>query len=103
MSTEKEKMLRGDLYDPSDDQLSMERRRARELLKAFNDSRPQELKRRRHLLNELFGAGAGKVWIEPPFQCDYGSNIHLGQSVFFNFNCVVLDCARVDIGDNVLI
>src|SRR5690606_2678022 len=103
MSTEKDKMLRGDLYDPSDDQLVMERRRARELLKAFNDSRPQELKKRRNLLTELFGTSGGKVWIEPPFQCDYGSNIHLGQSVFFNFNCVILDCAQVEIGDNVLI
>ena len=102
MSTEKDKMLRGELYDPSDDQLVLERRRARELLKAFNDSRPQELKKRRNLLTELFGTRGGKVWIEPPFQCDYGSNIHLGQSVFFNFNCVILDCARVEIGDNVL-
>lgn len=41
------------------------------------------------------------VWIEPPFHCDYGSNIILGDKVYFNFNCVILDCAAVTIGSNV--
>ena len=102
MASEKEKMLRGELYDPRDPQLEQERRRARELLKAFNDSRPQELKRRRQLLGELLNHPGHGIWIEPPFFCDYGYNIRLGQSVFFNFNCVVLDPGLVEIGDNVL-
>src|SRR5690606_23868494 len=48
---------------------------------------------------ELFGAGGETVWMQPPFFCDYGSNIELGERVFFNFNCVVLDVCRVTIGN----
>ena len=55
--------------------------------------------RRRPILQELFGAGGDSVWMQPPFFCDYGSNILLGQRVFFNFNCVVLDVCQVKIGD----
>src|SRR5207302_10171243 len=50
----------------------------------------------------LFGAVGEGVWIEPPFQCDYGGNITLGDRVYFNFNCVVLDPAPVAIGSDVL-
>lgn len=50
----------------------------------------------------MFGAIGENVWIEPPFFCDYGQNIRVGANVFFNFNCVVLDVAPVEIGDNVL-
>jgi maltose O-acetyltransferase len=57
----------------------------------------QEL--RRSILVELFGRGGDSVWMQPPFFCDYGSNIHLGERVFFNFNCVVLDVCEVRIGD----
>lgn len=48
---------------------------------------------------ELFGKGGDSVWMQPPFFCDYGSNIHLGERVFFNFNCVVLDVCQVTIGN----
>ena len=61
----------------------------------------QELRRR--ILLDLFGRGGDSVWMQPPFYCDYGTNILLGQRVFFNFNCVVLDCAAVTIGANVLL
>ena len=54
---------------------------------------------RRRLLRELFGTGGDSVWMQPPFFCDYGTNIHLGERVFFNFNCVVLDVCPVTIGD----
>jgi maltose O-acetyltransferase len=102
MSREKEKMLGGELYDASDAALVEERRRARELLTVLNGSRDEQQELRRGLIRELFGATGERVWIEPPFYCDYGSNIYLGSAVFFNFNCVILDPARVDIGDNVL-
>lgn len=102
MKTEKQKMLAGELYDPSDPQLSREREHARRLLKQFNDSPADAaLERVRLLWALLADAGAG-AWIEPPFFCDYGSNIHLGEQVFFNFNCVVLDVAPVSIGSRVL-
>jgi hypothetical protein len=51
------------------------------------------------IARELFGAGGDSVWIQPPFHCDYGSNIELGERVFFNFDCVVLDVCRVRVGD----
>lgn len=102
MVTEKEKMLRGELYNAADPQLVMERRRARNLLKAFNDTLDEEQDRRQQLLGELLGALGRNVVIEPPFYCDYGTNITLGDGVFFNFNCVVLDVTPVEIGSNVL-
>jgi len=101
MRTEKEKMLAGELYDPLDPQLSSERLRCRDLLKRINDTREDQTQERTDLLNQLFGAETG-VWIQPPFFCDYGTNIQLGSKVFFNFNCVVLDVMQVKIGSNVL-
>ena len=102
MTTEKEKMLNGELYDAMDPQLSGERRRARELCKALNDSHDKEQALRETIIRELFGGAGEAIWIEPPFYCDYGANITLGDNVFFNFNCVILDPAAVVIGSNVL-
>jgi len=102
MKTEKEKMLAGDLYNALDPQLSQERLRARLLLKALNDSREDAVEERTQLLKELLpNAGAG-LWLQPPFYCDYGTNIRLGEKVFFNFNCVVLDVTYVTIGSRTL-
>src|SRR5215831_11341276 len=101
MKTEKEKMLAGELYDPLDPELSRERQRCRELCKLLNDSREDQQEDRRRILAELFGYPTD-AWIQPPFFCDYGRNIALGSKVFFNFNCVVLDVMRVEIGSNVL-
>lgn len=101
MKTEKEKMLAGELYDPLDPELCRERERCRELCKRLNDSHEHQQDERRHLLNELFGA-ENDAWVQPPFFCDYGTNITVGKKVFFNFNCVVLDVMPVMIGTNVL-
>jgi maltose O-acetyltransferase len=101
MKSEKEKMLAGELYNALDPQLAAERQRARLLLRQFNDSREDEPAERARILGDLFGAAAD-ISIEPPFFCDYGTNIALGRHVFFNFNCVILDVARVRIGDHVL-
>lgn len=100
--TEKEKMLAGELYDAQDPQLVAERRRARDLLARLNASRDGERELRMGMMRELFGGMGKGVWIEPPFFCDYGGNIQLGDRVFFNFNCVVLDVARVTIGSDVM-
>jgi len=54
------------------------------------------------VIRELFGGVGDAVWIEPPFYCDYGTNIVLGSNVYFNFNCVILDPASVTIGDNAM-
>jgi maltose O-acetyltransferase len=101
MITEKEKMLAGELYDPLDAQLCLERERCRDLCQALNESREAETEERRRILTELLGQ-ATDAWIQPPFYCDYGTNITVGSKVFFNFNCVVLDVMRVTIGSHVL-
>jgi maltose O-acetyltransferase len=101
MSTEKEKMLAGELYDPLDEQLCRERQRARDLCQALNASREDAREERARILRELLGRETD-IWVQPPFFCDYGTNIAVGEKVFFNFNCVVLDVMPVRIGSNVL-
>jgi maltose O-acetyltransferase len=98
MKTDRQKMLAGELYDPLDPELVEARGRARDLCQALNASREDEQDGRRKILMELFGAGGDSVWMQPPFFCDYGVNIELGERVFFNFNCVVLDVCPVRIG-----
>ena len=102
MTTEREKMLAGALYDPSDADLVQARDRARDLCQALNATREAEVDERRRILRALFGPGGESVWMQPPFYCDYGSNIVLGERVFFNFNCVVLDVAQVRIGEHTM-
>lgn len=99
MDTERRKMLAGELYDPFDPELVAARERARDLCRELNDTREAQHAERRRILHELFGSGGDTVWLQPPFFCDYGTNIHLGTRVFFNFNCVVLDVCEVRIGD----
>lgn len=103
MPTEKEKMLAGEAYDPFDPELVAARERARDLCWDLNASRERDQTTRRTLLAQLFACGGDSAWIQPPFFCDYGSNIFLGERVYFNFNCVVLDVCRVTIGDFTLI
>jgi maltose O-acetyltransferase len=95
-------MTAGEMYDPMDPELVAGRDRARELSLALNATRPSELEERRRILRELFGAGGDSVVLEPPFFCDYGFNIELGERVFFNFNCVILDVCPVRIGSHTL-
>jgi maltose O-acetyltransferase len=99
MPTEREKMLAGEFYDPLDAELVTARTRARDLCWELNATRDADEALRRRILTQLFGTGGDSVWMQPPFFCDYGSNIHLGNRVFFNFNCVVLDVCEVRIGD----
>lgn len=100
--TEKEKMLAGQLYDPTDPLLEYERLDARELLYDFNNSRPSKMPFRTAILKKLFGKTGKNIYIEPMFQCDYGYNIKVGENFFANFNCVILDVMEVNIGDNVM-
>ena len=97
--SEKQKMLAGELYDPLDVELAAARVRARDLCQDLNATREGEHERRRGILAQLFGQGGDTVWMQPPFFCDYGEHILLGERVFFNFNCVVLDVCQVRIGD----
>lgn len=103
MATERQQMLAGELYDPMDAELVVARARARDLCQALNATREAEQEERRRILQDLFAAGGDSVWMQPPFFCDYGTNIELGERVFFNFNCVVLDVCHVRIGSFTLL
>ena len=96
MGSGKDKMLAGELYRASDPQLVAERRRCRTLLQAFNPEPDEE--ERLALLRELLGRIGSGSFIQPPFACDYGTNVSIGDEVFVNFNAVILDCAPVTIG-----
>jgi maltose O-acetyltransferase len=102
MKTEKEKMLDGELYDPLDKQLSDERLKTRLLIKELNDTREDQVEERNRILKELIPDARPGLWLQPPFYCDYGTNMKTGEKVFFNFNCVVLDVAEVSIGSRTL-
>ena len=101
MPSEREQMLAGELYDPQDPDLQQARARARGLCETLNGSGLAD-DHRRQLLGELFAAGGDTVTLCAPFYCDYGCNLYLGEGVFFNYNCVVLDACEVRIGAHTL-
>lgn len=101
--TEREKMLAGEMYLPSDPELVAMRLRARSLTRLYNATREDEGSRRDELLGQLFGRLGPRAEIEPPFHCDYGAHIRAGARLYMNFGCVVLDCAEVVLGDEVFI
>ena len=99
---ERERMLAGELYDPFDPELVAARAHARDLCQTLNATREADVEERRQIALDLFGSGGDSVWLQPPFFCDYGAHIDLGERVFFNFNCIVLDVCRVRIGSYTL-
>lgn len=98
--TEKEKMLAGLMYDPSDPDLAKARRRVRLLFHKFNHLSADHSEERSKILYDIFGEAGENLFVEPPFYCDYGTNIKAGKNVYMNFNCCILDVAEVRIGDN---
>ncbi len=102
LSSEKEKMLRGEMYDASDPVLEAERSTARALRHRLNVTEYDDPACYRNIIAALLPNCSPDIWIEPPFYCDYGYNIIAGERVFFNYNCVVLDVCRVTIGAHVL-
>ncbi|MEC5423493.1 sugar O-acetyltransferase [Virgibacillus sp. C22-A2] len=103
MKTEKEKMIRGELYNPADKGLSNDRIRARSLVRSFNETSEAEEEKRTSLVKEMLGSTGEKIYIESAFRCDYGYNIHVGENFYANFDCTILDGGRVTIGDNCMI
>ncbi len=103
MPSEKEKMLSGKAYHAFDQELLRERQRAKEMIFDFNALRPKEIRKRNGILKTLFGKTNGQFFIEPPFRCDYGYNIEIGENFYANYNLIILDCAKVTIDSNVLV
>ena len=93
-------MLAGERYDASDPELVADRERARALTSAYNRTLAEDGARREEILSTLFGSLGAGCEIEPPFRCDYGYNVHVGDDFYANFGCVVLDVRRVEFGPN---
>lgn len=102
MDSEKAKMIAGELYDPMDSELLEDREHAREVTRRFNrtDAPVVEAQDR---LRDLFGSAGEHLFVEPPFRCDYGYNIHVGDAFYANFDCVVLDVCPVEFGDDCML
>lgn len=98
--TEKEKMLSGRLYK-CDDELKREMSLARKITRAYNETGVEEEEKRAEILQKLFKHAGKESYIEPPFHCDYGSHISVGDNFYANFNCIMLDVADIKIGDHV--
>ena len=102
--SEKEKMLNGELYMPDNDEtLYNERIKCKTLCHKYNSLLPEKTEERKELIKQIVGKIQNEYWIEQPFYCDYGYNIELGENFYSNHNLVILDCAKVKIGNNVAI
>ena len=99
--TEKERMLHGELYFAYDEELKRDRLRARRLTRLFNGTTEEELEYRTELLKKLFQSAGDHIFIEPPFRCDYGSQIRIGDNFYANYDCIILDVCAVTIGNHV--
>lgn len=101
MMTEKEKMISGAAYDASDPALVAERLHAQTLYKRYNALAPEDREGKAAILRSLLPNAAADAYITPPFFCDYGYNIYIGERFYANKNCIILDVAPVHIGDDV--
>lgn len=101
--TEKEKMLAGKIYNPSDKELASLRLQAHKLSKMYNDTFEDEEEKREQILKELVPNRKKGVFLQGPVQFDYGVFTSIGKNFYANFNFTVLDCCPVKIGDNVMI
>lgn len=96
--SEMQKMLAGELYDAGDAEIQTAQTAAKHWMARYNAAADQSASFRRELLRERLAAVGNGAVIRPPFHCDYGFNISLGEGVFLNFNCVILDVVTVTIG-----
>ncbi len=101
--TEWEKMQAGEVYDDFDRDLFDRRVAAKKLFREYNKTNDDETERRGDIMRRLFRSVGRNVWIEPDFRCEFGQNITIGNDVYINFGCVILDCGQVRIGDGTLI
>lgn len=97
------KMLRGEIYDAVREEFQERLKVTRAHLWEFNNLHPGETARMQALLRKLLGSCGQRVYVNQPFRCDYGCNIHVGENFFANFNLTILDEAEVRIGDNAFI
>lgn len=96
-------MKNGILYTDVGEGLEDDRKRCQELLYDYNHTRPSEETKRKELLKKLLGDIGEHIWIESPFHAAYGTNVHIGDYFYANFNLVIVDDIDVYIGDHVMI
>jgi maltose O-acetyltransferase len=96
--TEKQRMLAGELYTADCPELAEDNKRISEWMSRYNAALSNTPDERHSMLKEALGHVGAGVNIRPPFFCDYGYNISIGDGSFMNFNCVVLDVVKVIIG-----
>lgn len=101
MMSEKERMLSGELYIANDVELAKDNKNARVLTRLFNTTTEEQMGYRSQLLKELFASSGEKIHIEPPFRCDYGCHITIGEDFYANYDCIIIDVCEVKIGNNV--
>jgi maltose O-acetyltransferase len=101
--SEREKMLSNELYLASDLELVSMLKKNQNLLHIFNSLQPEEDRQRQELIRALFGSVGQKFEIKPPFRCDYGCHIYAQENLYINYDCIILDCNKVYIGNNVLL
>ena len=103
MKTEWEKLQSGEIYNDFDQDLFNRRVEAKKLFRAYNRLADEEVESRNDIMKQLFKSVGSNAWIEPDFRCEFGKNISIGNDVYINFGCVILDCGPVTIGNQVLI
>lgn len=101
--TEREKMLNGELYLATDRELTAMHLQARRLLHDFNLLQPDEVNQQQEIIVSLFGNIGSNFTLRPPFYCDYGCHIFAGDNLYINYDCTILDCNTVHLGNNVLL
>lgn len=99
---QKERMLAGLPYKAWLDGLSEERLDLRLKIHKFNSCSPDKKDEMKAMIKDIVGKCGNDIFIEPPFHCDYGKNIEVGENFYANFNCVILDVGKVKIGNNVM-
>ena len=99
----KQKMFAGQMYDPMDPQLVENRLQVRLKFQEINRIPDDQKEKRDQGFHDLMGEAGNGLWIVPPFYCDYGYNIKLGNNVFMNFNCIILDVMEVNMGNKVML
>lgn len=102
--SEKDKMLAGELYDANyDKELIKERLKTKDMCYEYNNIKPSNIEERTMIMSKILGKHKNTFYIEPPFYCDYGYNIEVGENFYSNHNLVILDGNKVIFGDNVVI
>lgn len=101
--TEREKCFAGELYSTADKELREGHLRSKKLCGKYNKTNPANEKKLEKAIKKLLGKTGEKIKVHPPFYCDYGANVEVGENFFANYGCVILDANKVKIGKNCML